>query len=305
MNKHEIYEKLTKDIPTSKIYIDEPMAKHTSFKIGGNADIYVKVNSIEDIKYILKYAKSEDISLNIIGNGSNLLVKDNGIRGITMQIDINEINIIEEKESVMIKVGTGVKIGMLSMMLAKKGISGIEFASGIPGTIGGAIRMNAGAYGKEFKDIIEEVTCITREGTIRKLKKEELDLSYRHSRFCNTDEIIISAMLNLKKGNSEEIKQHINELLKARKEKQPIELPSAGSTFKRGEDFITAKLIDEAGLKGFKIGGAQVSTKHAGFIVNIGKATAKDVLNLVEYVTKTVYEKFNKKLELEIEIIGE
>lgn len=305
MNKHEIYEKLTKDIPTSKIYIDEPMAKHTSFKIGGNADIYVKVNSIEDIKYILKYAKSEDISLNIIGNGSNLLVKDNGIRGITMQIDINEINIIEEKESVMIKVGTGVKIGMLSMMLAKKGISGIEFASGIPGTIGGAIRMNAGAYGKEFKDIIEEVTCITREGTIQKLKKEELDLSYRHSRFCNTDEIIISAMLNLKKGNSEEIKQHINELLKARKEKQPIELPSAGSTFKRGEDFITAKLIDEAGLKGFKIGGAQVSTKHAGFIVNIGKATAKDVLNLVEYVTKTVYEKFNKKLELEIEIIGE
>ena len=302
MNKKDIYEDLTKDIQSSKIYIDEPMKKHTSFKIGGVADIYVKVENIEDIKYILKYTKNNQIPLTVIGNGSNLLVKDNGIRGITIQIDIQEVDI---KDNFNVSVGAGVKLGMLANILQKNGISGFEFAAGIPGTIGGAVRMNAGAYGGEFANIIEEVTFITESGEVKKMKKEELDFSYRHSRFCNTNEIIISAVLKLEKGNSEEIKQKMNELLEARKEKQPIELPSAGSTFKRGEDFISAKLIDEAGLKGYKIGGAQVSLKHAGFIVNTGNATAEDILNLIEHVTKTVYKKFEKQLQLEIEIVGE
>lgn len=302
MNKEVLYQNLTKEIPNSKILLNEPMTKHTSFKIGGIADIFIKVKNIEDVKYILNYTKKENIPLTVIGNGSNLLVKDNGIRGITMQIDMQNI---ETKEDYTVNVGAGVKLGMLANMLQKNGVSGFEFASGIPGTIGGAVRMNAGAYGGEFANIIEEVTFITKDGEVKNLKKEELDFSYRHSRFCNTNEIIISAILKLEKGNPEEIKQKMNELLEARKEKQPIELPSAGSTFKRGEDFIAAKLIDEAGLKGYKIGGAQVSLKHAGFIVNTGDATAQDVLDLVEYVTKIVYETAGKKLELEVEIVGE
>ena len=302
MNKEDILKTLTKDIPNSKVYINEPMKKHTSFKIGGNADIFVKANTREDVIYVLNFANTNNIPLTIVGNGSNLLVKDNGIRGITMQVSLDKIQIEDE---CMVKVGAGVKLGLLASTLANNEIAGFEFAAGIPGTIGGAVRMNAGAYGKEFKDIIEEVECLTRDGKIKVLKKENLDFSYRHSIICSTCEIVLSATLKLEKGNKEEIKQKMNEFLELRKEKQPIEFPSAGSTFKRGEDFITAKLIDEAGLKGYQIGGAQVSLKHAGFVVNKGNATAEDVLNLMEYITDTIYKKFEKRIEPEIEIIGE
>lgn len=301
MNIEEIYKILTKEIRNSTVYKNEPMSKHTSFKIGGNADIYIKATTIEDIQCILKFVNENNILLTIIGNGSNILVKDQGIRGITVQIDIQEINIQETT----VVAGAGVKLGVLGSILQKNELTGFEFASGIPGTIGGAVRMNAGAYGGEFSNIIEKVTCISRDGIIRERTKEELEFSYRHSVFMNTDEIILSATLKLEKGNSIEIKSKMDELMLARKTKQPLELPSAGSTFKRGSDFYASKIIEEAGLKGYKIGGAQVSEKHAGFVVNISQATAKDVLDLTDYIKKIVYEKFEKKLELEIEIVGE
>lgn len=301
MNKENIYKQLTKEIPNSKVYINEPMKNHTSFKIGGIADIYIKAKTVEDIKYILNYVKNEQIKLTIVGNGSNILVKDGGIRGITMQIDLDGIHINEET----VKVGAGVKLATLGIALKKEGLTGFEFAAGIPGSIGGAVRMNAGAYGGEFSNIVEKVTCITPEGIVKELEKEELQYSYRHSRFVDTNEIILYATLKLEKGNEIEIKNKMDELMLARKTKQPLELPSAGSTFKRGADFYASKIIEEAGLKGFKIGGAQVSEKHSGFVVNVDNATAKDVLELTQYMKKVVYEKFGKELELEVEIIGE
>lgn len=194
---------------------------------------------------------------------------------------------------------------MLGTIIQRNELTGFEFAAGIPGTIGGAVRMNAGAYGGEFSNIVENVTCITRDGIIKKLSKEDLQFSYRHSRFIENDEIVLYATLKLEKGNIQEIKNKMDELMLARKTKQPLELPSAGSTFKRGSDFYASKIIEEAGLKGYKIGGAQVSEKHAGFVVNIGNATAKDVLDLTDYMKKVVYEKFGKRLELEVEVIGE
>ena len=301
MNKQEIYIGLTSNNKDLKVLLDEPMSKHTSFKIGGNADIFVKATTIEDVKYVLNFVNTNNIPLTVIGNGSNLLVKDGGIRGITLQASLDEIEI---KDSI-VYVGCGVKLGMLASMLQKEGLSGFEFASGIPGSIGGAIRMNAGAYGSEFKDIVEEITYITKNGKIETIKNSEANFSYRHSKFCDTDDIILSAKLKLEKTSPDEIKKKMQENLEHRMEKQPLNFPSAGSTFKRGEDFITAKLIDEAGLKGYKIGGAEVSEKHAGFIVNTSDATAKDVIELIEYVKKVIKEKYNKNIELELEIIGE
>lgn len=216
-------------------------------------------------------------------------------------MDLQEIDIEETK----VTVGAGVKLGVLGLRIQKEGLTGFEFAAGIPGTIGGAVRMNAGAYGGEFCNIVEKVTCITKEGVIKEYSNEELEYSYRHSRFVNTDEIILNATLKLEKGNKEEIKSKMDELMLARRTKQPLELPSAGSTFKRGKDFYASKIIEEAGLKGYNIGGAQVSEKHSGFVVNVGNATAKDVLDLTDYMKKVVYEKFGKQLELEVEIVGE
>lgn len=301
MDKQEIYIGLTSNNKDLKVLLDEPMSKHTSFKIGGNADIFVKATTIEDVKYVLNFVNTNSIPLTLIGNGSNLLVKDGGIRGITLQVSLDEIEIKEN----IVNVGCGVKLGMLAGMLQKEGLSGFEFASGIPGCIGGAIRMNAGAYGSEFKDIVEEITYITKNGKIETIQNSEANFSYRHSKFCDTDDIILSAKLKLEKASPDEIMKKMQENLEHRMEKQPLNFPSAGSTFKRGDDFITAKLIDEAGLKGYKIGGAEVSEKHAGFIVNTSNATAKDVIELIEYVKKIIKEKYNKNIELELEIIGE
>ena len=290
----------------SEIKTNEDMSKHTSFKVGGKADIFIKINDIQDLKYILDFTKKNNIPLTIIGNGSNVLVKDNGIRGITIYLNFDDIQIDEEQNGeVIVTVGSGVKLAMLAVILQKKGIAGFEFASGIPGTIGGAIRMNAGAYGKEMKEVVENVTYIDEEGNKHKLENEQMDFSYRHSRFKEKQEIIIEAQLKFQKEDAEKIKERMDEYRKARMEKQPIDMPSAGSTFKRGTNYISAKLIDDAGLKGYEIGGAQVSEKHAGFIVNKGNATAQDILDLIDYVIKVVYEKFGKILELEVEVIGE
>lgn len=308
MNKleiQEIYEHLREKIPQSNIHMQEPMNKHTSFKIGGVADIFVKVSTIENLREIIEFAKEKQVPVTIMGNGSNLLVKDKGIRGITIQMDIQDMQIKEEADKVLVKVGSGVKLGMLAAKLQKNGIAGLEFASGIPGTIGGGIRMNAGAYGKEFKEIVVDTTCMREDGSTIILQNEDIDFSYRHSRFVQSHDIILEATLILEKGEPEAIKAKMMEYSQKRKEKQPIDMPSAGSTFKRGTNYISAQLIDQAGLKGYQVGGAMVSTKHAGFVVNTGNATAEDVLQLVDDVIKTVYEKFGKVLELEVEIVGE
>ena len=303
-NTENLIKDIRKKFNENDILINEPMSKHTTFKIGGNADIFIKANTIEKIQYILKLSKNDNIPLFIIGNGSNLLVKDEGIRGIVLKIELNDINIVDEDNKIKVIAGAGVKLAQLSQVLLKNSIQGFEFASGIPGTIGGAIRMNAGAYGKEMKDIVYKTIFLDYDGNLHTIFNEEHNFEYRNSRFSKEKNIILETTFVLEKGNSDEIKEKMDEYSKQRREKQPIGIPNAGSTFKRGNDFITAKLIDDCGLKGYKIGGAEVSTIHAGFIVNTGNATSNDVIKLINYVKDKVYEKFNKEIQLEIEIIG-
>ena len=303
LNIKEILEK--SKLNKENLYYDEPMVKHTSFKIGGPADAFIKVDNIEELKETLDLSKKNQIPLTIIGNGSNILVTDKGIRGITAKLNLKDIEIKNENNKQIIKVEAGVPVGLLAQKLLKEEITGFEELSGIPGTIGGAVIMNAGAHGKELKDILKKVTAMDYNGNIHEFTNEECLFSYRNSRFQKEKYIILQATLELEKGNSTEIKEKMDEYMQFRKEKQPIEYPNAGSTFKRGEDFVTAKLIDEAGLKGYKVGGAQVSEKHAGFIVNVDNATAKDVIELTDYIKEKIEEKFGKKINLEIQIIGE
>lgn len=303
MKKNQIYEILVKKLPEKQVKLDEPMKKHTNFKIGGNADIFITAKKNDEILTVLKLAKENDVKLTILGNGSNVLVSDEGIRGVVLKISIPGIDIKKEKESAIITVGAGEPLGKVAYSLLNEEIAGFEFASGIPGTMGGAIRMNAGAYGGEMKDCIKNVTCIDENGNLQRLSNKECDFSYRHSIFFDRPWIIVNAELELPYGNKQEIKEKIDEYAKSRREKQPINFPSAGSTFKRGADFITAKLIDECNLKGYSVGDAEVSTLHAGFVINKGNATAKDVMAVIEHVKKTVLEKTGKQIELEIEIL--
>lgn len=327
MNILQICQELTKEVPSEQIYMNEPMSKHTTFKVGGNADIFIKVKNLEQLKFVIKVAKKNNIRITIIGNGSNLLVKDNGIRGIVAKIEFEDIKI--DADNAIVIVGAGVKLGLLAQELLKNELSGFEFASSIPGTIGGAVRMNAGAYGSEMKDIVISTKCLdlkrynmltqktniddieieeyiekSDEPEIVELNNDQQEFSYRDSVFSSKRYVILETKLKLQNGDKEEIKRKMDEFLKSRKEKQP-NLPSAGSTFKRGDGYITAKLIDECGLKGYTIGGAQVSEKHAGFIVNTGDATAQNILDLIEHIKQVVYEKTGKLIKLEIEIIGD
>ena len=324
----EICNELTKVISPTRIYMNENMKKYTTFRVGGNADILIKVKDVKELMHSIKVADKYYLPVTIIGNGSNILVKDSGISGIVIKIEFDKIEIDKQEEYAIVTVGAGVKLMKLAQDLLNSGISGFEFASGIPGTIGGAVKMNAGAYGKEMKDIIVSTKClelkkdnkpvrknniddieITEPGSnidesnIVELSNKEQQFRYRNSVFSNKKYIVLETKLKFSYGNKDEIKAKMEEFNKQRKEKQP-DLPSAGSTFKRGEDFITAKLIDECGLKGYTIGGAQVSEKHAGFIVNTGNATAQDIIDLIDYVKKVVYEKTGKKIELEVEILG-
>ena len=289
----------------NKIIFDEPMKKYTSFKIGGTADEFIKVKDEQELKEALKYAKNKNLKITIIGNGSNLLVLDKGIRGLVIKIDIQKLEIEKKEKYAEITVGSGYKTMALGIKLMNEGISGFEELSGIPGTIGGAIFMNAGAYGKEIKDINISTICMDYDGKIFELPNKEQEFEYRSSVFNKKDYIILETKLRLEYGKKEEIKKKMDEYLSSRKEKQPIEYPSAGSTFKRQEGVITAKLIDECGLKGFKIGGAKVSEKHAGFIINYNNAKAKDVIDLIKYVKEKVYEKYGIKIKEEIRIVGE
>lgn len=301
----EIYQDLIKFLPKENILKQEPMQKHTSIKIGGKADIFIKIETVEQLKHTLKIMKEKKYPFYVIGNGSNLLVKDGGIRGAVLKIAIKGIKIEEKENDVIIKAGAGIPLIQLSQLALEKSVTGLEFACGIPGTLGGAIAMNAGAYGCEMKDIVYSSDYMDDKGNIKTISNKEHEFEYRKSIFMQNEGIIISSILKLQKGTETEIKEKMEENKKARIEKQPIDMPSAGSTFKRGTDFITAKLIDECGLKGYQIGGAKVSEKHAGFLINIGNATAEDMLELITYVKEQVKEKFGKTIELEIKVIGE
>ena len=299
----ETYDVLKTFVPKEDIYLNEPMSKHTTFKIGGNADIFVKLKSVEQIEKTIETTRKIGVPLKFIGNGSNILVKDEGIRGVVAKICTSTYDFIDETT---LRLDSGLLNAKVARILLDPSLAGFEFASGIPGTLGGAVKMNAGAYGSEMKNIVVSTRYIDLDSDkieIKEINKAEHEFSYRHSIFSNKNAIIIDTTLRLQTGNKDEIEEKLCNNLDNRREKQPIDKPSAGSTFKRGEDFITAQLIDECGLKGYTVGGAQVSKKHAGFVVNIGNATAKDVIELTEYVKKKVYEKFNKKIELEIEIV--
>lgn len=305
MIKEELILNLTNDIGKEKLLKNVKMSKYTTFKIGGNADLMVKATNIEDFKKIIKECKKYDTPIYILGNGSNILVKDLGIKGIVIKNEMQGLKIDKKGNEAIITVESGVKLATLAQKLLKEEIEGFEFASGIPGTIGGAIKMNAGAHGSEMKDIVVSTKYMDYEGNICIIGNEQHEFKYRQSIFSKNKFIILETTLKLKIGNKENIQEKMKEYAEYRKTRQPINYPSAGSTFKRGEDFITAKLIDDAGLKGYSIGDAKVSDIHSGFIINTGSATAKDVLELVKYTQETVYKKFNKKIELEIEIIGE
>ena len=288
-----------------KIIFDEPMKKHTSFKVGGTADEFIKIKNEEELKEALKYAKEKNIPTTIIGNGSNLLVLEKGIRGLVIKIDIQKLKIERKEKYAEITVGSGYKTMAFGIQMLNEELTGFEELSGIPGTIGGAIFMNAGAYGKEIKEINISTKCMDYDGNILNLTNEEQEFNYRTSIFNKQKYIILETKLKLEYGEKEKIKKKMDEYLTSRKEKQPIEYPSAGSTFKRQQGIMTAKLIDECGLKGFQIGGAKVSEKHAGFVINYDNATAKDILDLIKYVKEKVKEKYGIKIKEEIRIVGE
>ena len=305
LEKECIYNDLKKYVKETNILKDEPMSKHTSFKTGGLADIFVKIETEEELKNILEYTKTNNIQLTIVGNGTNLLVRDKGIRGIVIQLKMQEISVEETENEVIITVGAGMPISKLSRMAKEHNAQGLEFAVGIPGTVGGAIKMNAGAYGSEIKEVVISTKYIDYDGNIHTLNNDEHEFSYRNSIFSKINGIILETVIKLQKGNLEEIESKMQQNMASRKEKQPLDKPNAGSTFKRGEDYITAKLIDECGLKGYKLGDAEVSTKHAGFVVNNGNASTQDILDLIEHIKKEVYKKFKVKIEPEIQIVGE
>ena len=301
----DIFKELQKKIKKEQILENEPMSKHTSFKIGGPADYFVKASSIDEIKFVLKLCEKNKIPLTVVGNGTNLLVSDKGIRGIVLKPELNDFKVKRTKNSAKIVIGSGFPVGKLSNIALKEELSGIEFLSGIPGTVGGAIRMNAGAYGREMKDVIISTKYMEKDGKIKKIDLNEHKFRYRDSIFSKLDVIILETTLELQYGVKQEILDKINEYMQSRIEKQPLNLPNAGSTFKRTKTKITAQMIDECGLKGYRIGDAAVSDKHAGFVVNLGKATCKDVIQLTEYIKQKVKEKFNQDIELEILMIGE
>ncbi len=285
------------------IYFDELMKNHTTFKIGGSADVFVDAESAEEISDIIKYCKNNGIPYMVIGNGSNMLVSDKGIRGVVIKVGAKMNGISVDGETVT--AGAGARLSAVANEALKAGLSGFETLSGIPGMLGGAIYMNAGAYGGEMKDVLESVTYIDAEGEMKTAEKDKLDLSYRHSMFEDSGFVIVSAVMRLKKGNYDDIKASMLDYNKRRADKQPLSMPSAGSTFKRPEGHFAGKLIQDSGLMGYTIGGAQVSDVHAGFLVNKGGATAEDVMRLIEYVQKTVTEKFGVQLEPEVRLIGE
>ncbi len=281
-----------------------PMNKHTSFKTGGNANLLIIPDSIDSLQQIIKKCKELNIKPFVMGNGSNLLVTDNGYKGVIIKIGA-QLSGLKMLDDNTIYCESGVMMKTLCNFALENSLSGLEFAFGIPGNLGGAVYMNAGAYGGEMKDVLYSCTHIDNDGNIGTLTKDQLDLGYRRSAYTDNSFTIISATLKLQKGDKTEIKDAMNDKLRRRKEKQPLEFPSAGSTFKRPEGYFAGALIEDCNLKGYSIGGAQVSEKHAGFVINRGGATSTDILNLIKHIQDTVYAKHGVKLETEVKIIGE
>lgn len=281
---------------------NEPMKKHTTFKIGGAADIFAEPKKPNQLAALVDFCKNDAIPYFILGKGSNLLVSDDGIEGVV--ISTLAIDFIELSSENTIKCGAGAVLTNLCTTALKNNLSGLEFAFGIPGSVGGAVYMNAGAYGGEIKDCISSATVLTENGEIKTVKSEDMRLGYRTSIFKTANSVILSAEFKLNKGNYEEIRARMDDFITRRKTKQPLEFGSAGSTFKRPEGYYAGALIEEACLKGFSIGDAQVSEKHAGFVINRANATAQDVSDLVKHIQATVLEKSGVSLEPEIIFVG-
>ncbi len=300
--KQEFYNKLREIVSAEAILENEPMSKHTTFRIGGNADMFVSPE-IEKVPAIMKLAKEYQVPVTIVGNGSNLLVGDKGIRGLVLSFgkEADKVNL----DGARMTVAAGTLLSKAAAEAAKNSLTGMEFAAGIPGTMGGAMVMNAGAYGGEMKDIVVSAKVLTPEGEVVELSKDELDLSYRHSCIPEKNYIVLEATLELTPGDETSIREIMADFKNRRVEKQPLEYPSAGSTFKRPEGYFAGKLIQDADLRGYTVGGAQVSEKHCGFVINKGGATAADVLQLIEDVKEKVYDKFQVEMEPEVKMIGE
>ena len=309
MDNDRIAEYLISILGEDNVRRDEPMNVHTTFRIGGEADFFITPRTEEQILDVVTFLKKTDILYMVVGNGSNLLVNDTGFRGVIVELgDLfsgYEIVNTEGSGAVLVTAKAGMKLTRLGNELASKGIGGFEFATGIPGCIGGAVRMNAGAYGGEFSDIVVSVRVIDNDGLIRELSASELKYAYRTSIVARQDMIVLEARLKLFMGNPEEIRERIKELARKRRQKQPLEYPSAGSTFKRPEGYFAGKLIMDSGLAGYAVGGACVSTKHCGFVINKNNATANDIRKLMNNIDSIVYEKYGVHLEPEVRMLGE
>lgn len=303
----KLKDKLKTKIAEENIVIDADMSKEVSFKAGGKADMLVTPQNIEELKFLLQVLDEEKVAHIIMGNGSNLLIKDGGYRGVVVKIageGFGNMEVLED--GLTVKVGAAVLMSTFARFLMNNSLAGFEFASGIPGSLGGAVFMNAGAYGGEIKDVLQEVTAISQDGmTEQVIPACDLDLGYRHSALHENGYIVVDATFKFEKGNKDEILKNINELGKKRNEKQPVNFPSAGSFFKRPTGYFAGKLVQDAGLKGYTVGGAQVSELHSGFVINIGGATATDIVTLMHHCQDTVYEKFGVRLEPEVQILGE
>lgn len=300
-SKTDIYKELQGRFPELEFLLDEPMKKHTTFRIGGPADIYVEP-SVTSMVPLIALLREKNVPFMVIGNGSNLLVSDDGIEGVVISFGKNASDIRVEGDTLTVEAGA-----MLSSVASKAteaSLTGLEFASGIPGSIGGAVYMNAGAYGGEIKDVLIDVEILTEQGQVETMTVDQLDLSYRHSALMEKPAIVLKARIKLVPGDKEQIKATIDDIKQKRIEKQPLNFPSAGSTFKRPEGYFAGKLIDDTGLRGYTVGGAQVSEKHCGFVINKSEASAADVLQLMKDVDAKVYDKFGVHLTPEVRIIG-
>ncbi|WP_303817088.1 UDP-N-acetylmuramate dehydrogenase [Selenomonas ruminantium] len=303
MINENFIEACRKFLKPEQLLLDAPMREHTTFEIGGPADCLIKPASMEETQQILRLVKEYELPLTFVGNGSNMLVSDKGIRGVVVNF-ADTFNAIRVEGTKMV-VGAGALLKDIAEAAAQHSLAGLEFACGIPGSIGGAVFMNAGAYGGETKSVVKAVRAVTRDGEVKNYALDELELGYRHSIFQSNGEAIVEVELELTPGSEDEIRASIADFTQRRESKQPLEMPSAGSTFKRPEGYFAGTLIDQTGLKGLSVGGAQVSTKHAGFVVNKGGATAADVINLIHEVQKRVKEAHGVELQPEVRLIGE
>ncbi len=298
-----VKQKFCQVLGKEQVLFEEPMKSHTTFRIGGPAEVFIMPKSIKQVQMAVKICQEEQIPYFILGNGSNLLVSDRGYRGVIIQMDRNMGEI--QVEGTEIQAAAGALLSSIAVAARRESLTGFEFAGGIPGTLGGAVVMNAGAYGGEIKDVLKEVTVMDGDGKIFTLPASELEMGYRTSIIKTAGYLVLSARITLSRGKEEDIKARTRELSEMRTQKQPLDYPSAGSTFKRPEGYFAGKLIMDSGLRGYSVGGAMVSEKHCGFVINKGNATAEDVVSLMKHVTEVVQEKYGVTLEPEVKFLGE